>query len=84
MAKIEIYMMRSCSFCERAEDLLNELGVNFEEIDITDNQDEGLADLEKKTGVATVPQIFVDDKFIGGCDDLYKLHDAGELQALLK
>ncbi len=68
-----IYTFETCPYCIRAKRLLTKNNIEFEEIDIT-NDDNKLNELEKKTGVDTVPQIFVDGNFIGGCDDLYELY----------
>ncbi len=72
-----IYTFETCPYCIRAKRLLSKNNIDFEEIDITDNEDK-LIELEKKTGIDTVPQIFVGESFIGGCDDLYALYKSGE------
>ncbi|SCG81675.1 Glutaredoxin-3 Grx3 [Proteiniborus sp. DW1] len=68
-----IYTFETCPYCIRAKRLLSRNNIEFQEVDITNDEDK-LNDLEKKTGVGTVPQIFVDGNFIGGCDDLYELY----------
>lgn len=73
MSKVLIYTFKTCPYCIRAKRLLSKTNIEFEEIDIT-NDEAKLDELENKTGVGTVPQIFVDGKFIGGCDDLYELY----------
>ncbi|MDD3419894.1 MAG: glutaredoxin 3 [Candidatus Gastranaerophilales bacterium] len=83
MAKIEIYTTNYCPYCKKAKSLFEQLGVDYEEHDITDNEDDIMDSLIKKTGMSTVPQIFIDGKLIGGCDDLYALYKAGELEKLL-
>jgi glutaredoxin 3 len=83
MAKIEIYTTNYCHYCKKAKSLFEQLGVDYEEHDITDNEDDIMDSLIKKTGMSTVPQIFIDGKLIGGCDDLYALYKAGELEKLL-
>lgn len=83
MAKVEIYTTMLCGYCSRAKKLLQERGVEFQEIDVmTDGK---LRDeMRKRAGGRTsVPQIFIDDQHVGGCDDLYALDRAGELQPLL-
>lgn len=83
MKKIEIYTTNYCSFCVNAKALLTRKNISFEEIDLTGN-DEARAELLKRVnGVRTVPQIFIDDKHIGGCDDLYQLDGTGELDRIL-
>jgi GrxC family glutaredoxin len=83
MSKIEIYTTDYCPYCKKAKSLLAQLGLDFQEIDISSNEDEAMDNLIKKTGMSTVPQIFINDKFIGGCDDLFELQKTGKLQELL-
>ncbi len=81
--KIIIYTKSYCPYCVKAKQLLKNKNVNFTEIDITNNQ--SLIDemLLKSSGRKTVPQIFIDDLNVGGCDDLYALNDKGELDKIL-
>ena len=83
MAKIEIYTTSICPFCHAAKKLLNEKGANFSEISLS--QEPHLRDrmVERANGGRTVPQIFINDAHIGGCDDLYALDSKGELDPLL-
>lgn len=75
---IKIYSTQYCPYCTRAKMLLKSIGLEFEEIDVGGN--EALRnEMIKKTGQMTVPIIFIDDKFIGGYDDLAALHAKGEL-----
>lgn len=67
----------------QAKALLNSLGQKFEEIDITDTP-EVIVELAEKSGLRTVPQIFVGDKCLGGFSDIEKLHQEGKLEELLK
>ena len=83
MKKVVIYTVDYCPYCKKAKQILSDKNISFEEIDITENEDEALPELTKKTGIDTVPQIFIDDKFIGGCDTLSKLDASGELDSLL-
>ena len=76
MKPVEIYTSPLCGFCHAAKRLLTQKGVSFQEIDVW-------ADPERKPGGRTVPQIFVGDTHVGGCDDLYALDRAGKLDALL-
>ena len=82
MKKIKIYTKDYCSYCGPAKRLLAEVGATFEEIDIT-HTPEVMHELVEKSGLMTVPQIFVEDqngeKCLGGCDDIYKLHKEGKL-----
>lgn len=83
MAKIEIYTTKVCPYCVKAKRLLDAKDVDFTEIDVTGNDEERMALVQKSGGRRTVPQIFIDDKAIGGCDDLYALEESGELDKLL-
>jgi len=83
MSKIEIYTTDYCPYCKKAKSLFTQLGLDFQEIDISSNEDEAMDNLIEKTGMSTVPQIFINDKFIGGCDDLFELQKTGKLQELL-
>ena len=83
MARVEVYTTRTCPYCVRAKRLLEERGVPFEEIDVGDD-DELLADLIRRTGRRTVPQIFIDGKSIGGYEELHALDSSAELTVMLK
>lgn len=83
MPKITIYSKDVCPYCDRAKILLKRKNVAFEEIKITSDEirDEMMA---KSAGRKTVPQIFIGDFHVGGCDDLYALEAEGKLDLLLK
>lgn len=83
MAKIEIYTTSICPFCHAAKKLLNEKGMDYSEFSLS--QEPHLRDrmVERANGKRTVPQIFINDAHIGGCDDLYALESRGELDPLL-
>jgi glutaredoxin 3 len=83
VAKVEIYTSPFCGFCYRAKGLLENKGVDFDEIDITFHPSRHSEMLGRANGQRTVPQIFVDDKHVGGCDDLYALDSRGELDTIL-
>lgn len=83
MPKIEIYTTQWCPYCVRAKALLDQKGASYEEIDATDAQVRG-AMVTRAGGRRTVPQIFINDQHIGGCDDLYALDSRGGLDPLLK
>lgn len=83
MAQVEIYITDYCPYCTRAKMLLKKKQVPFTEIDVTDDPAKR-AWLVDTTGRRTVPQIFINKKPVGGCDDLYALERAGELDPLLK
>lgn len=82
MAHVQIYIKPTCPYCMRAKQLLTEKGVAFEEIDVN-QQPEVYTALKQRTNHHTVPQIFIDEQFIGGCDQLYALERDGKLDALL-
>ena len=83
MANVEMYTTQVCPYCVRAKDLLKRKGVSVTEyrVDTDDaKRDEMLA---RANGKRSVPQIFINDRHIGGCDDLYALDSKGELDGLL-
>lgn len=84
MAKVEIYTSPFCGFCFRAKGLLDSKGVSFEEYDVM--MDGGLKRemMDRAGGRTSVPQIFIDDRHIGGCDELHALDTAGKLDPLLE
>jgi glutaredoxin 3 len=83
MARVEMYTTGTCPFCVRAKRLLAERGIPFEEIDVGDD-DELRADLIRRTGRRTVPQIFIDGTSIGGFEELHALDISNELGAMFK
>ncbi|KAB3534092.1 glutaredoxin 3 [Alkaliphilus pronyensis] len=82
MKNIVIYTKEYCPYCKRALGLLDEKGVQYKKIDVTDDF-ETYKSVIQKTSWDTVPQIFIDDMFIGGCDDIMALDEKGELDKLL-
>ncbi|GHF10518.1 glutaredoxin 3 [Kordiimonas sediminis] len=83
MPKVVVYSSKLCGFCYRAKGLLSSKGVAFEEINV-DMKPQVRAEMRSRAGgVNTVPQIFIDDIHVGGCDDLYALDSAGKLDPLL-
>ena len=83
MATIDIYTKQTCPFCHRAKALLEKKGAAFNEIAI-DGDVEKRAGMIERSGRSTVPQIFIDGKHIGGCDDLYALEAEHGLDPLLQ
>lgn len=83
MAKVVIYTTPYCPYCVRAKALLSNKGVVFEEHRV-DTDPQLRAEMVRKSGRQTVPQIFINDKPIGGCDDLYALEHANALDTLLE
>ena len=84
MPKIDIYTTMLCPYCYRAKKLLAQHGADFNEIDVMMDQSRRREMIERAGGRRTVPQIFIDGKHIGGCDELYALDAAGKLAALLQ
>lgn len=82
MSKVIMYATRICPYCMAADRLLKQKGVEFEKI-LVDKHPEERATMEKLSGRHTVPQIFIGDTHVGGCDDLYDLESSGELDTLL-
>lgn len=83
MAKVEIYTKFTCPYCMRAKMLLDEKGVEYTEYEISAGGPKRAEMIERARGGATVPQIFIDDRHIGGCDDMVALERAGKLDSLL-
>lgn len=75
---ITIYTKDYCPYCIKAKNLLNSIGANYEEVDISDTP-EVIMELAKKSGMRTVPQIFIGDECLGGFDNINTLHQKGEL-----
>lgn len=81
-AQVTIYTTSWCPYCERARRLLAAKQVAYEEIDVESAPDRR-AEMQSRSGRRTVPQVFIGDHHVGGCDDLHALEDAGKLDALL-
>ena len=81
-AQVKIYTTPWCPYCIRAKHLLKQKGVAFEDVNVAFDP-ETRSRLVEQTGRTTVPQIFIDGKGIGGCDELYTLESRGELDKLL-
>ena len=81
MARVEVYTTRNCPYCVRAKRLLETRGVPYAEMDVSDD-DELRADLVRRTGRRTVPQIFIDGRAIGGYEELAALDCAAGLEEL--
>ena len=83
MKSVRMYTTPICPYCVRAKSLFKRKGVEVEEVDIFMDI-EARAEMEAKTGGArSVPQIFIGDTYVGGCDELYALEKMGELDPLL-
>ncbi len=83
MKPVEIYTSPLCGFCHAAKRLLTSKGVDFTEVDIWANPDRKPEMIQRANGGRTVPQIFIGETHVGGCDDLQALERAGKLDALL-
>ena len=84
MQPVVIYTKATCPYCHAAKALLTRKGATFEEVGVDGDRAAQAAMAEKAGGRSTVPQIFVGGRHVGGCDDLYDLDAAGELDPLLK
>ena len=84
MAEVEIYSSSFCPYCHRAKRLLTEKGVAFTEIDVDMDPRRRAEMVQRANGGRTVPQIFIDGRHVGGCDDLHALDRAGKLDPLLQ
>lgn len=83
MTDVVIYSTQVCPYCVRAKQLLQRKGVSYREVDVSFDQAERMA-LVARTKQRTVPQIFINDQHIGGCDELYALERNGQLDPLLQ
>ena len=83
MAKIDIYTVRYCPYCQDAKELLSRKGVSYHEIDVTGKRDVRKEMIQRAKGRSTYPQIFIGLTHIGGCNDLYSLEESGRLDSLL-
>jgi glutaredoxin 3 len=83
MKSVVIYTTPLCPYCVRAKSLLGKKGVAFEEVDVMMDLKARERMLEKAGGARSVPQIFIGDTHVGGCDELYALEREGKLDPLL-
>jgi glutaredoxin 3 len=81
MPPVTIYTKSWCPYCDAAKTLLTKKSVTFTEIPVRSGADQ--AEMAKKAGRSTVPQIWIGERHVGGCDDLYALDSKGELDRLL-
>ncbi len=82
MNKVVMYTTRFCPFCMQARALLERKGVDYEDIAV-DNDPELRREMTERSRRQTVPQIWIGDEHVGGCDQLYMLDRAGKLDGLL-
>lgn len=83
MAKVEIYSKANCPYCVRAKQLLDQKSVHYIEIKVDEDPQQLETMLKRSNGRRTVPQIFINDKGVGGFDDIWALEKAGKLDQLL-
>ncbi len=83
MMKVEIYTWQTCPFCIRAKGLLDRKGIQYDEYSIDGDPEARNAMAGRANGRTSVPQIFINDKGIGGCDELHELERTNQLDVLL-
>ena len=84
MTPITLYTTPTCGYCAMAKRLLQRKGVSYREIDVSADPSLRAAMVQRANGRRTVPQIFIGEDHVGGCDDLYALEQEGRLDALLE
>ncbi|HLJ52229.1 MAG TPA: glutaredoxin 3 [Rhizomicrobium sp.] len=84
MPRIKIYTTPICPYCVRAKALLKKKGAPFDEVDVFMDADARQEMEDMTNGARTVPQIFIGEQHVGGCDELYALESQGQLDPLLK
>lgn len=83
MANIEVYSGDFCPYCSRAKSLLKKKGLEFSEYNVRKDIQRQAEMQDRAPGSRTIPQIFINDRHVGGCDDLYALERRGELDSWL-
>jgi glutaredoxin 3 len=83
MAEVFMYMKPTCGYCQRAMSLFRQKGVKFETVDISEHPERRQEMIERSAGRTTVPEIFINGRHIGGCDDLMALDRSGQLDTML-
>ena len=84
MKKVEIYTWQYCPFCIRAKSLLNKKNIEFIEYKIDGDESAREKMSQRANGKRSLPQIFIDNNSIGGCDDLYSLEEENKLDSLIE
>lgn len=84
MSKVEIYEKPSCPYCRHAKHLLRQRGIQFVTIDVSSSPCLREEMMRRAKSAWTVPQIFIGDVHVGGCEDLYELDHQGSLASLLQ
>ena len=80
---VVIYVTGWCPYCQRARNLLSQKGIQYREVDVDDDP-KLREDMIARSGRRTVPQVFIGEKHVGGCDDLFALDARGELDRLIQ
>jgi glutaredoxin 3 len=83
MPKIVIYTKATCPYCIRAKALLSQKGAPFDEVPVDFDPPKRAEMISRAGGISTVPQIFIGERHVGGCDELFALDYAGKLDPLL-
>lgn len=83
MPEITVYSGPNCPYCTKAKALLQKKNVAYNEFNVKEDSAKFSEMMERSGGRKSIPQIFINDRHIGGCDDLYALNDAGKLDELL-
>lgn len=83
MARIEIYTSPWCGYCAMAKKLLGKKGIDYIEFDVTGEPGKRAEMVQRSQGRRTVPQIFIDGRHVGGCNELYELESEGKLDPML-
>jgi glutaredoxin 3 len=83
MKPVEIYTSPLCGYCHAAKRLLNQKGVTYAEVNVLEQPERKAEMIQRANGGRTVPQIFIGEAHVGGCDDLFALEQAGKLDPLL-
>ena len=81
---IELYSRPFCPFCVRLERLLRDLGLTFDKIDLGREPNRKTEMVERTGGPSTVPQLFINDKYVGDCTEVERLHTIGEFMPIIK
>lgn len=83
-SEVVVYSTLLCPYCNRAKALLRKKGVHFTEIDVGMDVEKRAEMMKRAKGRHTVPQIFIGETHVGGCDDLHEMEDKGQLDLLLE
>ncbi len=82
MKSVTLYTKTYCAYSKKAKALLGELGIGFDDNDVTEDEGRFAEMVERTGGGTTVPQIFISGRHIGGCEELFAMYERGELESL--